>query len=454
MRHFPIPKDIRDFAGHFEERGFELYIVGGAVRDRLLDIPVTDYDFATDATPVQVMSLFRTVIPTGIQHGTVTVRFRGSSYEVTTFRVDGTYSDSRHPDDITFTPSLAEDLKRRDFTINALAVHALDGDLVDQFQGLHDLKARNIKAIGEPHQRFKEDALRLLRACRFATTLNFSIDPDTFAAMKDLSSTIDTVSSERIRDELSKILRSTHPSRGLRIMDSCGLLERILPELTRTKTIGSKGAEGLDTFDHALLSCDGSPADSLVLRLAALLHDIGKFVTQKIDSSGALSFHGHDRESADLTYSILTRLKFPNAIRDRVTHIIALHMFDYDDSWSDAAVRRFIARVGKEHLDDLIRLRMADVYGTTGRVPNTTQYVDLLDRISRVLEANEATSRTDLAVNGNDIIGLGLSKGRMIGVILDLLLEAVIDDPSMNKKELLIEYARRLIEEHPAFSAD
>lgn len=451
MRHFPISKDIKIFASRFEERGHELYIVGGAVRDRLLNKPVTDYDFATDATPEQVISIFRSVIPTGIQHGTVTVRFLGSSYEVTTYRIDSTYSDSRHPDAISFTPSLSEDLKRRDFTINAIAVHASTGEMVDQFCGRADLRAGIIRAIGEPYQRFSEDALRLLRACRFATTLDFSIEPDTFAAMRKLSHRIESISAERVRDELSKILTAPHPSKGLRIMDSCGLLERILPELTRTKGIGTKGPKGLDTFDHSLLSCDGISSESLVLRLAALLHDIGKADTLRSDDSGVISFHGHEEISAASCRSILTRLKYPNIVRDRVVHLVSHHMFKYEDSWSDAAVRKFIARVGKEYLDDLIRLRIADSYGASGQLPDSSQFQSLDMRIQRVLKDNEATKRSDLAVDGNDIMALGSCKGRMIGVILDLLLEAVIEDPSMNNRDMLIKYAKRLLSEHPAF---
>lgn len=439
------------FASRFEERGYELYIVGGAVRDRLLNKPVTDYDFATDATPDQVISIFKTVIPTGIQHGTVTVRFHGSSFEVTTYRVDSTYSDSRHPDAISFTPSLSEDLKRRDFTINALAVHASTGEMVDQFGGRSDLRAGIIRAIGEPSQRFTEDALRLMRACRFATTLDFSIDSETFDAMRKLSYRIESISAERIRDELSKILTADHPSEGLRIMDSCGLLERILPELTRTKGIGTKGSEGLDTFQHSLLSCEGVSSGSLVLRLAALFHDIGKADTFRSDDSGAISFHGHEQFSAESCRTILTRLKYPNTIRDRVVHLVSHHMFNYEDSWSDAAVRRFIARVGKEYLEDLIRLRIADSYGASGQVPVVSHLQNLEMRIQRVLKDNEATTRSDLAVDGNDIIGLGSCEGRMIGVILDLLLEAVIEDPSMNKRDTLIEHARRLLSDHPAF---
>ncbi|HUX49780.1 MAG TPA: polynucleotide adenylyltransferase, partial [Spirochaetia bacterium] len=290
------PRELRDFAKVFQQAGFQCYLVGGALRNIAMRRPHTDWDIATDATPEQVGSIFQRVIPTGARHGTVTVHFRKLQIEVTTFRIESDYSDSRHPDSVTFTRDIHEDLKRRDFTMNAMALNLHDGAFVDPHNGLMDIKGSIIRAIGVPDERFSEDGLRILRAVRFAAQLDFAVDDDTRRAMTGSLARLSSVSPERIRDELSKTLQSPHPSIGLNLAQETGVLKSILPELDacvgveqatapRALIFAFSGptradsAPSFDVFKHSILACDGAPADVLELRMAALLHDIGKAPT-------------------------------------------------------------------------------------------------------------------------------------------------------------------------------
>lgn len=403
----------------------------------------TDYDFATDAEPQQVMQIFRAVIPTGIKHGTVTVIFKGHHFEVTTFRVEGTYSNARHPDEIRFTPDLFEDLKRRDFTINSMAVHLVDGSLVDPHEGREDLKRKLVRAIGVPAERFREDGLRLLRACRFAAQLEFSIEEQTQHAMTATVNTILQVSAERIRDELVKMLSAERPSVGLRIMEATGLLRLILPELAACRGVEQGGFHSYDVLDHLLLACDGAPADNETVRLAALLHDIGKATAVQSDEDGGVSFHRHEQDSEEMCHAVMRRLKFSREEEKNVCHLVAQHMFNYTPEWSDGAVRRFISRVGPQQLPDLFDLRIADQYGMHGVPPRHDSLTPLRDRVQSVLEQENALSIRDLAVNGHMLAReAGIPKGPDMGVVLEHLLDTVMDDPSMNTKEKLLALAR------------
>ncbi len=447
MKKLQLPKIVREFGRYFEQDGYNCYLVGGAVRNIVLGHKPTDYDFATDATPQEVIKIFRTVIPTGIKHGTVTVIFRGRHYEVTTFRVEGKYSNARHPDQIHFTPDLFEDLKRRDFTINSMAVHLGDGSLVDPHSGRRDLKQKLIRAIGNPRDRFFEDGLRLLRACRFAAQLEFSIEEETHTAMIETADTLKQVSAERIRDELVKMLAAEKPSIGLRTMEETGVLRLILPELADCRGVYQGGYHAFDVLDHSLLACDGAPRDNLVVRLAALLHDIGKASTVEIGPEGERSFHRHEQDSEQKCLNIMKRLKFSNEEIKSVCHLVAQHMFNYQPEWSDGAVRRFISRVGQKHLPDLFDLRIADQYGMHGIFPRRDSLSPLRDRIDEVLSQKDALSIKDLAVDGNILAQeAGIPKGPDMGVVLEHLLEAVMDDPSLNTKENLLALARRFYE--------
>jgi len=430
-----ISRTILSFAKEFSRNGYELYLVGGAVRDLIQGKSVTDYDFATDATPEEVQRLFRRVIPTGIQHGTVTVRYRNSSYEVTTYRVDGTYSDNRRPDSVTFTPSLAEDLKRRDFTINAIALDPLTGTIIDPHNGVADIHSRTVRSVGDPARRFNEDALRILRAVRFSCRLQFSIEPETADAIPAYAARLKNVSVERIGSELEKIMSAEKPSVGWQMMLRTGILAVVLPELVVPE----------DIFDHLIASADCTPPENPVVRWAALLHDTGKPATESV-VDGAMHFPGHENRSAEIAETVLSRLRFPTKLVRRVRHLVAHHMFDYEPLWSDAAVRRFIRRIGVDSIDDLISLRLADHCGKTGTLVMPVYLQSLRKRVHALTSGKTPLSRTDLAIDGNDLVSdCGIPRGPKIGIILEELLQTCLDDPSQNDRETLITIARKFI---------
>lgn len=447
MKPFKLPERIKSFADIFHKNSFELYIVGGAVRDYYIGKPVKDYDFATNALPEQVSALFKITIPTGIEHGTITVVFMGERFEVTTFRSESTYSNSRHPDEVTFIGSIADDLMRRDFTINALAVNTLTLELLDNHHGFSDLKNKIVRAIGDPAARFNEDSLRMLRAFRFSAVLGFSIDERTITAIQSCSSKIAHVSFERIQEELHKILAVPYPSKTLLTMEKYNLLEYLLPELTACKGVGSKGTNNIDTFQHLCQSCDGAPQSNAIVRWAALLHDVGKPDTEHYDlEKNKIIFHGHDKVSAAKADKLLRRLKFSNQFRKEVVHLISNHMFNYTAEWSDAAVRRFVSRIGTDYIHNLILLREADFYGSTGMYFQKPLLTELIERVNSLLIENAALRISDLAVNGKILIKAGIKEGPAIGTILKLLLESVIDDPSLNRKDTLIKIAIKMNE--------
>ncbi|NCB01062.1 MAG: HD domain-containing protein [Spirochaetia bacterium] len=442
MRKFPISSTVTQFASYFTKRNFSLFIVGGCVRDWVLHRDITDMDFATDATPLEVTSLFYKVIPTGIDHGTVTVLFKGEQFEVTTFRSDDEYLDNRRPKSVSFIGSIEEDLKRRDFTMNALAVNVISGELIDLHEGLIDIQKRLIRAIGDPETRFSEDALRMMRACRFASTLEFTIEENTLSAIKKLHSSLSTISGERIHIELFKILASRRPSIAFKIMDECGILALLFPELSIGKGVSQKGEHKADVLDHNLYALDNAPQSDVLIRLSALLHDIGKPVTKKIDEYGNVTFYDHEKASLKMAKELMLRIKCSNAEIHKVLHLIKHHMLHYTSDMSDAAIRRFIARVGIEHIDDLFALRIADGIATNG-INKKEILVEFKKRIEKELLSQHAFSMKDLKVNGNDLIGIGIPKGPVIGLLLKELFETVLDDPSNNEKEKLLTIAER-----------
>lgn len=443
-----IPSIVKDFGKVFNTAGFQCFLVGGTIRNRMMGLEMSDFDLATDAQPEEVMKLFRKVIPTGIQHGTVTVLFKGHSFEVTTFRVESGYTNLRHPDSIRFTPDIMEDLKRRDFTVNAMALNLSSGELLDPHEGQKDIERRIIRAIGDPRERFNEDGLRLLRAVRFMSQLTFSIETSTLEGMKVCADNIKQVSSERIRDELVKILLSPKPSRAFLNMEETGILDHILPELSACRGITQKGNHEFDVFDHSIYAADGASKHALEIPLAALLHDIGKGPTRKFDELGIPTFYNHERESVKMAHTLLKRLKFSRAVEDKVCHLIEHHMFNYHESWSDAAVRRFLSRVHPKNVQDLFHLRRADSYGTNGVHPPAQPLLDFEKRINEVISKDEALSIRDLRLNGHDLHKeAGIPKGPQMGLILEFLLEAVLDDPSLNEKEKLLEMAVKFYQE-------
>jgi tRNA nucleotidyltransferase/poly(A) polymerase len=434
---------LKEVAALFGGRGKKAYLVGGAVRDLLRGRAAQDWDLATDALPEEVMALFPRAVPTGIKHGTVTVFFKGRSLEVTTFRTEASYTDGRHPDQVRYAATIEEDLSRRDFTMNALAFTLPKGPLIDLFGGGEDVKNRVIRCVGAGEERFREDGLRPLRAVRFAAQLGFEIEPRTLAAIPGARGITAQVAPERIRDELDKILATGEPSAAFLLMEKTGLLELLLPELGRCRGVVQKGFHRFDVLDHSLLACDYAArrGASPQVRLASLFHDIGKPATRKLDESGVWTFYHHERESAMLAGDILTRFRYPHAFRDGVVHLVAEHMFHYEETWGDAAVRRFLIRVGEENLRDLLELRKADAYAAAGIEPGGGLLAPLMDRIDTVLAQGRAFTLKDLAVSGDDLKHVGVEPGPRMGIILRELLESVVDDPELNNREMLLEIA-------------
>lgn len=463
MNRVKIPAELKKMNEIFSANGFEAYLVGGAVRDMLRGTPASDWDIATNATPADVTRIFRSVIPTGIAHGTVTVRFRGKSIEVTTYRTEQGYSDGRHPDHVSFAATIQDDLSRRDFTMNAIAASLADGTITDPFDGRADIAWKRICTVGNARDRFLEDGLRPVRAIRFSSQLGFDIQSDTYSAIFDdaVRNKIRSISAERFRDELCKIVQSPVPSAGLRLLEETGILAFFIPELAAGRGVTQADARGFheyDVLDHNFYACDGAPRDNLTVRLAALLHDIGKTDTRTVETktvagqaAEVIHFHGHEAKSAEIAKNVLTRLKCSNAQTERVCHLIRQHMFFFETNWTNAAVRRFIVRVGAENIDDLLLLRRADIYGmhrvpVAAGSPAARNLDELRDRISVVEAEKSARSLKDLAVNGNDLLALGIPAGKHVGRILHELFQCVLDDPAMNERERLLRVARSLAE--------
>lgn len=442
-----LPRSVLAFVGEFHERGFECHLVGGAVRNLLLGNRPADFDFTTNVPPDVVIGMFRRVIPTGVDHGTVTVLYRGESFEVTTYRTESAYTDSRRPDQVAFVGDIREDLARRDFTMNGIAYDPVAGVIVDPFGGREDIDARLIRAIGDPEVRLEEDALRMMRAVRFAAQLEFRIDAPTLHAIAAMPDRVTLVSPERVRDELVKLIESPRPSIGLRLMAETGLLPHVLPELAEGVGVEQRGNHRFDVFEHSLRACDAAPPDNLLVRLAALFHDVGKPRAMEEAPDGTRRFHGHDRISATMTEEALRRLRFPNRTIESVTQLVREHMFNYTDEWTDAAVRRFLVRVGPERVDDLLALRLADSEAIRGEPVDVRPLGRFAERIREQIDLSRALSIRDLAVNGHDLMEAGIPRGPELGVVLNALLEAVLDDPSLNTRERLLEIAGKFYEE-------
>jgi putative nucleotidyltransferase with HDIG domain len=349
---------------------------------------------------------------------------------------------------VEFGASIEADLSRRDFTMNAAAYGLPSGPLVDPFDGQKDIKRRLIRCVGRPEERFSEDGLRPVRALRFASQLNFIVDAELLAAIPGAINLTAKVATERLRDELDKIIASPKPSAAFLLMEQTGMLSLFIPELTACRGIEQDRIRGFgfhrfDVLDHSLLACDyaarkESPPE---VRLAALYHDIGKPLTHHVDETGYRSFYRHEKESADLTRRLLVRLRYSNSVIDAVCHLIGEHMFHYDETWTDSAVRRFVARTGEENLPNLFALRMADTYALTAIDPPPNFLGPLKARIDETLRDRKALSLKDLAVSGRDLMAAGIPPGKHMGIILSELLEAVLDDPGLNSRERLLEIA-------------
>jgi tRNA nucleotidyltransferase (CCA-adding enzyme) len=428
------------------DSGRRAWVVGGSVRDLLLGRDAGDWDIATDALPKEMMRIFSHAIPTGIEHGTVTVLAGGTPYEVTTLRGETTYTDGRHPDAVVFVDDIAADLARRDFTVNAIAIDPVNGEIIDPWGGMRDLEQRILRAVGNPLDRFTEDGLRPLRAARFAATLELEIEPATLAAIEPALGTYRKVSAERIRDELVKAMKASKPSRAFDIMRMTGMLAVSLPEMLQAVGCEQNHFHAYDVWQHSLATLDACGGDA-PLRFAALLHDVGKPRTREVsDKTHDFTFYHHEIVGAKMAAVILERLRFSNEERARIVGLIEHHLVCYTPEWSDAAVRRFVRRVGKERLADIFALNRADVRSKGTDASADLAATDELEaRVASVVAAKDALSVRDLVVDGQDVMReLRIGPGRKVGEVLECLLEKVIEDPKLNDRETLLRMIRDL----------
>lgn len=434
-----LPDAVNFIITTLQKNGFEAYAVGGCIRDSILNKIPKDWDITTSASPTDIINLFHKTIPTGLKHGTVTVIIDKFHYEVTTYRIDGKYTDNRHPDNVLFTQSLYEDLQRRDFTMNALAFNYLDG-LKDPFNGKADILNGLIRCVGVPDLRFEEDALRLLRAVRFSCEHNFKIDKATFNSIMKNFRLIQSISIERIRDEFSKILLSETPSLGIKTLNATNLLKLIMPELSLCVGFDQHNPHhNKDVFEHILLVLDNTKKN-LALRLAALLHDIGKPKCFTLDANGIGHFYGHNKISFQISKEILKRLRYDNYTIDTVGILIKEHMV-LANKMKEASIKKFISRVGTSNLPLLFNLLEADLLGH--KPPHDFSKIDYFKTsISEILDRKEPFSLNQLAINGSDLINLGYAKGPKIGFMLNEILDLVLENPNLNTKEKLLEIAK------------
>ncbi len=450
-------KNARKASEILQAAGYKAYVVGGAVRDSIMGEDPKDWDLATDATPEQVMFLFRgehTVIPTGITYGTVTVMMPDyvdvenrehvmEPLEITTFRCDQSYRDGRRPDAVTFSQTIEEDLARRDFTVNAIAWDVISGEYVDPYNGRKDIADSVLRCVGYPTERFCEDGLRIMRAIRFACTKGLTIDSATEVAIGSCKHMVDCVSKERIRDEFLKILGSPLAPWGMWYMGTYGLLSRICPELDEQPGCLQNRYHRFDVWDHTLACLSNCESDDPIMMLAVLLHDIAKPETQNPHPKrpGEFQFLEHEVVGAIAASQWMTEYKFSNDDVKRVSHIIQHHLILYDPKWSDAAVRRWVRRVGQDSIADLMCMARCDLLG---KGLDVTEPLNQLHHLAwRILMMQEpiVTKSSELAINGHDVMKLmELDKGcAAVGEMMRYLMECVTDDPSCNTRELLID---------------
>lgn len=437
-----MPDHVAEVARELGGRGYQAYVVGGAVRDSLMGRRPKDWDICTSATPAEVEGIFGDrAVPTGKRYGTVTVLSGKDEVEVTTFRSDGVYSDGRRPDIVVFSSDVREDLARRDFTINAMAYDIRRQAVIDCFDGLRDLQAKVVRTVGDARLRFSEDALRMLRAIRLAVELGFSVCPETLDAIRENHEAIVKISWERIRDELTAMLLSPRPGEAMRLAHEAGLLDHILPELEAcTDMPRGPGRDAL--FDHILRTTDNIRPE-LHLRLAALLHDIGKPGTLAPDDAGTLRFPNHERVGAALAQDALERLRYPGELVRKVTTLVRYHMFAYDPATRDKGIRRLVASLGFDTIYDLARLREADRAATgTGASPGPgSNMAAFLARVNEVMAKGPVLTVRDLAVDGRDVMkALGIPQGPEVGKVLSKLLDAVLENPDLNSRERLLAF--------------
>ena len=432
-----IPAGAEQILHRLEEKGFEAYVVVGCVRDSLLGREPHDWDITTSATPQQVKKIFQRTVDTGLKHGTVTVLLDREPYEVTTYRIDGEYLDGRHPSGVTFTRSLREDLQRRDFTINAMAYSDSRG-LQDCFGGLADLEKGLIRAVGDPEKRFGEDALRIMRAVRFAAQLGYAVEEETLRAMKALAPTLSRISAERIAAELEKLLVSPHPEM-IRMAWESGITAVVLPEFDRCmETTQNNPHHCYSVGEHTIHSLLQARQDR-VLRLTMLLHDFGKPACKTTDDKGIDHFYGHPEKSAALADQILRRLKYDNDTRRAVVRLVRFH--DRKVRLTKPGVRKAVMEIGEDLFPLFLEVKDADLYAQSlyQRQEKVEEMAEIRRLYAQILEAGDCLSLRDLAVSGDDLIAAGMQPGKELGLVLQEMLRDVVDVPAHNDRDYLLQ---------------
>ncbi|MBR5945225.1 MAG: CCA tRNA nucleotidyltransferase [Lachnospiraceae bacterium] len=443
-----MPQKVKRIIETLKEAGYEAYVVGGCVRDSFLGRNPDDWDITTSALPMQVKALFPVTIDTGLQHGTVTILMDKETFEVTTYRLDGEYEDGRHPKDVTFTPSLEEDLKRRDFTINAMAYNDEAG-LVDLFDGMGDIDRKLIRAVGDPDKRFEEDALRVMRAVRFSAQLGYNIETNTSEAIKRHAENLKKISVERIQVELTKLLTSDNPD-YIRKAYELGITKEFLPELDEAmETSQNNPHHCFNVGDHTIETLRNVRADK-ILRLTMLFHDLGKPETKTTDEKGIDHFYGHQKIGAEKAGKILRRLRFDNDTIKNVSRLVEFHDYGLSVEPTPAVVRRAINKIGEDLFPLFLEVRRADMLGQSMYMREEkekllTSWITIYDRI---IKESQCVSLKTLALDGKDVIALYPDiKGPVIGKVLSELLDKVLDDPSCNNRETLINLLKEIVDE-------
>lgn len=439
-----LPEAVRNIIHTLQSAGYEAWAVGGCVRDSILGRVPDDWDITTSARPEQVKAIFKKTVDTGIQHGTVTVLWNRAGYEVTTYRIDGEYEDSRHPKEVQFTASLREDLRRRDFTINAMAYNEEAG-LVDIFGGIEDIRAKKIRCVGDPMERFSEDALRMMRAVRFSAQLGYEIEEETEAAICRLSPTLQKISAERIRTELVKLLISPHPE----LLEACwrtGMTAVFLPEFDRMMEASQNNPHHCYNVGEHTIRAMKASAPEKTLRLALLFHDMGKPETKTTDGEGIDHFRGHEAKSSDMARTVMRRLKFDNNTIDRVVRLVRAH--DIKIEPGQKYMRRALNRLGEDIFPELFAVKEADLAAQSAyrREEKQAELLVMRKDYEAVLKSKACVSLKDLAVNGKDLIAEGAAPGKGLGEMLQKLLEEVLEEPERNTREYLLGRLKKMRE--------
>ena len=435
-----IPENVLNIIKTLNSNGYEAYIVGGCVRDSIIGKTPYDWDIATNASPDNVKNLFENTVDTGIKHGTVTVIIHNETYEITTYRIDGKYIDNRRPENVRFTNSLEKDLARRDFTINAIAFHPKTS-FFDPFDGIIDIKSKVVRCVGNPNERFVEDALRMIRAVRFSAQLGFEIESVTFDSIYMNSSIISKISSERIQEELTKIITSDNPSK-LRLLVDSNIMKYVIPEFVDCFDTPQNNPNHIYNVGEHILCALENIENNPVLRWTMLLHDIGKPVTRTTDENNIDHFHGHQAEGVKISLNILKRLKFDNKTTDKILRLVKYH--DRQIAPDLVPVRRAVRKLGDDIFSDLLKVKEADYKGQgskyTGK--NLLNLKKIKEIYKTIKESSQCVSLNSLVINGSDLINLGMEQGPRLGKVLNSLLDEVIDNPSLNNRNDLINIAK------------